>query len=624
MVRPAWLKGLRFRVAVVFVLGSTIPLGVVGYFAVRTADAVIAAIVTSQLENVAADKQELLQRWMAERKADVAVLARSAVMRSLDVAEIAPYLALVGEQYRAYRRFLVLGPQGRTVYDSAEGQPRPADDEAGYREAVRHGTYVSPVHWDPSHGEAVFSIFETIRDPRGEPAGVVCAVVDTQAILAQVLNVSLGETGECYLVDGEGTFLAHKQPERVLRDTIARSESFFNLFDEHVGPIYTDYRGIAVLGAFRRVAGMPWYVVVEQDRDEAFASADRLAWNISAAVAATVLVAIGLSWGLASYVASPILALSDAADALSQGDFARALAAAPRPRTDEIGVLDQAFRTMANRLWERQARLQEKIGVTEEELRKSEEKLRHTLEAAARSERLAALGRLAAGVAHEIRTPLTSLKLFLQSILEDIQLGPDQAEDFDVAMRQVRRMEATIHHFLSFARPQEPCLTEVNFPKLIDDALLVVQPRANQQEVEIEKRLAGVLPKVEGDVRQLGEVLVNLLVNALEVMPDGGRLAISVAPAPPEPPGTGPCRVRIDVSDSGPGIPEAVRHRLFEPFFTTKASGSGLGLAIVQGTIDRHGGTIVVDSRPGQGATFSIFLPASDARGPDHAENPGG
>ena len=115
MARCAPFSSLRARVAAVFVAVSTIPLALVGYFAVRTAEAVIQQIVLNQLENVAADKQRLLQRWIAERRADVAVLARSSVLRSLDVDKIASYLALVREQYRVYRRFLVLGREGETL-----------------------------------------------------------------------------------------------------------------------------------------------------------------------------------------------------------------------------------------------------------------------------------------------------------------------------------------------------------------------------------------------------------------------------------------------------------------------------------------------------------------------------
>jgi len=180
-----------------------------------------------------------------------------------------------------------------------------------------------------------------------------------------------------------------------------------------------------------------------------------------------------------------------------------------------------------------------------------------------------------------------------------------------VAMRQVHRMESTINHFLNFARPQEPCLAEVDLRKLIDDALVVVQPRANQQEVEVVREIAPELPKVEGDARQLGEALVNLLVNALEVMPGGGRITIAVAPERAAADRLGRRWVRIEVSDTGPGIRRGDLERLFEPFFTTKASGSGLGLAIVEGTVERHGGTIEVRSEPGAGTTFSLSLPAA-------------
>jgi signal transduction histidine kinase len=333
--------------------------------------------------------------------------------------------------------------------------------------------------------------------------------------------------------------------------------------------------------------------------------------NIALVMAITVVGAIVLSWVMASHVTSPIRALSAAAEALSRGDFQDALAERPVRRSDEIGALDAAFRHMAGQLSDRHARLQQRIGLTEEELRKSEDKLRKSIEGAARSERLVSLGRLASGVAHEVRTPLTSLKLYLQSLREDLAGSKEQTEDFEVAMRQVRRMESTINHFLDFARPREPALADVDLERLVEDALVVVQPRANEQDVEVVRSVAPDLPTLRGDVRQLGEALVNLLVNALDVMPDGGRLTISVAPHQEEPAADDRRWLRIDVADTGPGIREVDMERLFEPFFTTKAAGSGLGLAIVQGTVERHGGKVKVQSRVDEGTTFSMLLPAS-------------
>jgi two-component system, NtrC family, sensor kinase len=613
-VKAKFLNNLQLKVTVVFLLISLVPLGTVSIFSVRTANNVIESIVQNQLENVAAEKQALLERWIMERKADMEVLAGSSAVKEMDPAEVAPYSELVREQYGVYRRFIITDLEGKVVCDSEGSSDASCASEAWYQRAISGQPYMSEIELAATEQESVFHLATPIRDPASRVQGVLCATVSTQAIVAGVLRVELGKSGECYLVDKAGTFLAHKDPKRILNENIAQSDSFTHIFDGAKGqPIYEDYRGIQVLGASRSLKGIDWHVVVEQDRDEAFGPSDRLQRSIWIVIGVTVVVAIGFSTLLAWYVASPIRTLSEAARTLASGDFENALLDARTTRRDEIGALYAAFEHMAGQVKDRHGSLETRVGLTEVELQKVEAELKGTLEAAARSERLVALGRLAAGVAHEIRTPLTSLKLFLQSVQEDIAISPEQSEDYQIAMRQVTRIENTINHFLDFARPQEPVFADLDFVQLVNDVLEVIQPRASQEEVEIRESIAPDLPRVQGDARQMGEVLVNLLVNSLDAMPDGGRLTISIAAEATQPGSIGPTWVRMDVSDTGSGIQEEDLDRLFEPFFTTKAAGSGLGLAIIKGTIERHSGTVHVNTRLGAGTTFSIRVPVAPA-----------
>jgi two-component system NtrC family sensor kinase len=620
----SWWTRLRFRVALAFVVLSTAPLVVVGTFAVQTADDVVAGIAANQLENMAAEKQDLLERWLAERKADVGMLAGSPVLRDGTPQRIAEFLQLVQRQYGVYDRLLAASADGKTRYDTAGPAGVSCRRQPWFPATQRGDAYMSDVRFGSDERKSVFLIAEPIRGGDGKPAGAVCATVATSLIVTGVLRLSLGETGECYLVDRHGTFLAHKEPQWILRESIAPSGSFAQLFGRRrSGTVYTDYRGVPVLGASRPVLGTPWYVVVEQDWDEAMAGSRRLVWKIVVAVLATAAAAVGLSWLAASYLTAPISTLSEAAAAVARGDYSGAADSGSPTRSDELGALETSFRGMARELWDRELRLQNRIGVTEDELRKSEAKLRQTFEAAARSEHLAALGRLAAGVAHEIRTPLTSLKLYLQSARDEVTHSPELVEDFDVAMRQIRRIESTINHFLDFSRPQERSMAPLDFARLVDDSLEVVTPRANQQDVEVHRSVSGDLPAVEGDSRQLGESLVNLLVNALEVMPDGGRLSIVVRVDGPAA-ARGKPFVLVEVLDTGPGIAPGDRDRIFEPFFTTKATGSGLGLAIVRRTVDRHGGRITVHSAPEVGSRFSILLrPSGIAEAQRHPSDDG-
>ena len=203
----------------------------------------------------------------------------------MDPARIDPYVRLVQTQYGVYPRFVVVDRAGNTVADTAGAKATYAE-AAWFREAVQGQQYFSEVGPGDDGRESVFRLAAPIRDADGSIIGVACATVSTQAILARVLKVSLGETGECYLVDKTGTFLAHKEPARILRENIAQSESFPNIFSE-TAPRPDLHRLPRHRGAGRVAAGAgtQWYVVVEQDRDEAFASSDRLVRNIYIAIA---------------------------------------------------------------------------------------------------------------------------------------------------------------------------------------------------------------------------------------------------------------------------------------------------------------------------------------------------
>ena len=600
-------SNLQLKVMLLFVFVALAPLCVMGILAMVTAEELILNGVTNQIEHLAADKAALLERWISERKADLEVVAGSSILKSLAPEKIADYLELVRNRYQVYREMIVVSRDGSIVYDSSPKASRPPE-EAWFKDASAGKPYLSDIAFDPEQRESFFRIATPLLDTSGAVNGVVCATVGTNTILSLILRVSLGETGECYLVNREGTFLAHKEPNRILTENIAQSESFKNILNAGKRRVtYIDYRGVEVMGASARVGGTDWALVVEQDRKEAFQDADRLKQYLYLVASLSACGALASAWLLSQYVVNPIRRLGAAATHLARGEFERV--EVKTERTDEIGVLYGAFGEMAGQLQHRQVMLERRMVLKEAELEETGARLKETQQAAARSQQLASLGRLAAGVAHEIRTPLTSLKLFLESVESDIEISPDYEEDFQVAMNQVKRMEATISRFLDFARPQDPLFSLLNVGELIEEALLVVGPRARQQETIVRKSISSLLPKIRGDRRQLGEALLNLMVNGLEAVAGQGELSVSANLAEMQTEdGLRSC-VRIDISDTGSGIVEENMTRLFEPFFTTKATGAGLGLAIVTSTIQRHAGEVMVQSTVGQGTTFSVLVP---------------
>lgn len=225
-------------------------------------------------------------------------------------------------------------------------------------------------------------------------------------------------------------------------------------------------------------------------------------------------------------------------------------------------------------------------------------------QAVLRAEELAEVGQIAAGMAHELRNPLTAIKMLVQTNREEAEARGRLAEDLQVIEQEILRMEGRLNVFIDFARPPKPERRRIDLTTVVDQTLALIGGRARKQRVALRFAPPSARVDVEADGEQLRQLLVNLALNALDVMPRGGVLEVRLRP-----PDDG--HVELDVLDTGPGV--APRHlpRLYEPFFTSKETGLGLGLAVSQRIARSHGGSLRAENRPEGGACFILRLPAA-------------
>ena len=236
-------------------------------------------------------------------------------------------------------------------------------------------------------------------------------------------------------------------------------------------------------------------------------------------------------------------------------------------------------------------------------------KLQESREHLQQKEKLATVGKLAAGVAHSVRNPLTSVKMRLFSLQRSLALSPIQKEDFEVIAEEIRHIDTILSNFLEFSRRPKLRTQPCNPSEIVTGALQLMHHRLKSYGIEIRRETAPLQDSLL-DPEQLKEVLVNLLENSCEAMPEGGTITIEEQSGVAQPLGH---ISLIRLIDTGPGIPEEVRTKVFDPFFSTKEEGTGLGLSIARRIVEDHGGWLNVSSKEGRGTTFSISLPAAPA-----------
>lgn len=220
------------------------------------------------------------------------------------------------------------------------------------------------------------------------------------------------------------------------------------------------------------------------------------------------------------------------------------------------------------------------------------------------AEKLAAIGQLTAGLAHEMGTPLNIISGRAEYLLSDMSPDDPRRESLNVIISQTERMAQLINNLLEFSRPQKVHFAKLEVPEVVEGVLSLLEAQLMKSKIQVDFQKSDDLPKVEADYNQLQQVFLNIILNAIQAMPNGGRLELKLEPDSNE-------TIKAVISDTGVGIPPENLPKIFEPFFTTKDSGqgTGLGLAIVAKILRDHGGSVEVWSEPGKGATFTIRLP---------------
>jgi signal transduction histidine kinase len=420
-----------------------------------------------------------------------------------------------------------------------------------------------------------------------------------------VSAAKINDKGMAFLVDEEGMLVAHPDKKRALqRENVRTNQAVkWSMAGRKGGGQFRDELGAQMAGAYLPVEKFGWGVVVQEPLASAYYELRRLeTYSLLFMIGGIILTAlVGIFF--ARSIEKPIKELTSGTEAVAKGDLRWQVAV---DSADEIGRLASAFNQMTK------------------DLRESQERL-------ILSEKLASLGTMAAGMAHEIKNPLVSIRTFTQILQQKWEDRQFREKFASIIPHEIERINRIAESLLKFGRPMKPELTRVDVNSLLDEVLLLFESECKKHNIRVTKKLAE-LPEVTGDAGQLQQVFVNIVKNAIEAMPEkGGELIVKTDMGEvirlgkmrregkkrgeemvwgEEEEFERPIKVIfIEISDSGQGIPEENLKSLFDPFFTTKMSGTGMGLPITLRIIEEHKGSIKVRSQAGKGTTFIITLP---------------
>ncbi|HSO20099.1 MAG TPA: ATP-binding protein, partial [Desulfosarcina sp.] len=424
-----------------------------------------------------------------------------------------------------------------------------------------------------------------------EFAGAVVIDLDFGKIIEKVRDIQVEQRGYAFLIDSRGRLIAHPRfaPFSLHLDNLP-TESLRQMFLEMMSGASEwrayHFEGEEKVAAFAPVPLADWSLAVTIPQVVFKKEAQAIQTRVVQAVVLTLVVAVAGVVLMTWILLKPVRTLASATDRIASGDLNHEI---PIHSTDELGDLSRSFNRMVKNL----ARIQNEL---------------------VRSEKLISLGRLSAGVAHEIRNPLNAMKGAIV-YLQRRRSGDALVEEYTrLVSEEIDRLNLVVTEFLYFARQSPPKRAAADINRLIVATQQLFEERARQSGIRFHNQLDGGLPEMLVDPHQFEQVLVNLVINAMDALPDGGDITFTTRVLPDAAGPQNGRRCRMEVMDNGIGIARAQIESIFDPFFSTKDGGTGLGLPLSLGIVENHGGSIRVASEEGVGTTVIIECPIQGIR----------
>ena len=588
------LRSLRAKLQIFSLVLVVVPGVLFALIALVRARDALEHAVGEQLGAVAHGTLEELALDLAEERINIRNWTHQDVMRDVVIGDldkrVSRFLRSLVDGGAPYLDLLCIDRDGRVV---ASSDPASLGQMLGERDWARAALVGEKFLGGPTpvsdHVSSAVEIAAPIRLPEhtGEVIGALLGRYDWQKALESGVRRTLNVHGlgvDVLILDRSGAVIgeswhehldAHAEAE--LRATGARVAQ--GLVPGERRGYVTEAEAGALVGFERDDdAERGWLALVVEPLVAAFAPVRDMERRLAVALAAVLLGALAVATFLGRRMSRPLRALTLATQEIAHnGGPRRAVEVRSR---DEIGQLAAAFNTMTAEL----------------------ERAQNDLLTAAK---FAFVGEVAAGVAHEVRTPLGILRSSAQILARSLPASePEGAELVQMIIEEVDRLDRVVAGLLELARPREPLIEPTPLAPVLARALDFVEGQAREQSISIQRAFDADPCPARCDPEQIYQVALNLIVNALQMVPGGGHITVRTLPRRDG-------YVGFEVIDDGPGIPAEAREHVFTPFFTLRKGGTGLGLALVQRVVQAHQGTVSLDSTVGRGATFRVRLPAA-------------